>query len=346
MKKTITLILALFLAVSLSACGSNNTAPESPSQVITSVDNNTSEQQETITTEALDQEEESRITDPDGIFSLADAQARLLSFYHTENATYIMAACQYPQLTEEKAQRYASKIAENKSLIYHDLGAHFEAGNESESAHYLDHDGWMGALAQFDGADWNLEDIVLSVTDYSEDTDLTVDYTFSMDDMVPAEEYIDFGIYQVGDRYVTMNPSFSFDYEYHNSKQMGYCALSVYMCDVALLDQDSRLNEEDIQTDAFKFYTGDGTPVEEFFGTDFVAECGVFFKDDYMTTVSLFLKYYTQTDGKWEEELKPMLQEMIDSLIATQPYLTYTDPQGNMFTFPLSVNDIPLVFRS
>jgi len=111
--------------------------------------------------------------------------------------------------------------------------------------------------------------------------------------------------------------------------------VEVKIVDLALKDQDSRLTEEDVDPSAFRLYTGDGTPAEEFFGTECEVELGRFNKDHYLTTANLRLNFHPTKTADTESEMKAIVQDMVDSLKETEPYVVYTDPSGETFTLPV-----------
>lgn len=329
MKKTISLILAFLMVISLAACGGKSSEAEEPAQEAVPAADSAAGEQETSDAaeqEASDAAEQEAPAEPAEAPSETDTpeedsdpgpESRLLSFYHTEDGTYIMAAIRDP-------------------LGKYQYGG-FGAGDESFGWYTADYGDWIIAFTQAEGTQWQAEDITLHIGGGGEDRE----FTFSTEDMPSPEEYTDYGLYRMGSRYVTMGRSLKYLYQ----SRRAFCRLDIYVCDVAMLNQDSRLSEADIPEDAFALYTGDGTPAAEFFGKPCVFSLGGFTKNEFMTTVSVYLDFFPYEESGMKDEQEPAAREMLASLMETEPYCTYTDPDGNVFEFPLTLDDIPPAYR-
>ena len=327
MKKTIALILTLGMILSMTACGGKSTTEEpATTEAITEESTSIEVASETTvpddsvaeeTNEAETTEETNEADSSQEIKAIIDAEARLLSFYHTADSTYIAAV--YP-----KADTYAGG---------------FKVGEEDAGINFAEHNGWKVAFTQAEGADWQAEDFQLHVVGSSGEKD----FSFSADDMVSSEEYADLGLYRMGNRYVTFGKSLKYDYQ--GNKANKFLDLDIYICDIALLDQDSQLSEDDISEDAFALYAGEGTAAEDLFGTPCVFNASIYPSNDFKTSASVNLDFYPTQTSDTEEEAVAVMHEMIDSLMDTNPYFTYTDPEGNVYEFPLTYDDIPPAYQ-
>ena len=315
-KRMSLIVAAALLLLSLCGCGGDGSSsdPDRPKETDADVSGRTSTGDGTETEDA--------VPAPETVDSIYDSAARLLSFYHTKDSTYIMAAFQCPQGNP------------------HNIAAGFYIGEEGIGINFAKHGAWSVVFAEAEGSDRSAEDFRLEVMDRSDKRS----FTFSADDPASVDEYAGFGLYRMGSRYVTFGHSVK--YGYLNQKTNKYFRVEITVCDVAMLDQNSRLDEADVRTEAFTLYAGDGTPAEDFFGTSCVPSVTIYPSNDFKTTASVKLDFFPTQTGGTEAEQTAVVQEMLNSLMDTAPYLIYTDPLGNEFTFPLSYDDVPPAYRS
>ena len=126
MKKTIALILTLGMILSMTACGGKSTTEEpATTEAITEESTSIEVASETTvpddsvaeeTNEAETTEETNEADSSQEIQAIVDAEARLLSFYHTADSTYIAAV--YPQnITDGRLPLPRRKVRIGKQKI-------------------------------------------------------------------------------------------------------------------------------------------------------------------------------------------------------------------------------------
>ena len=317
-KKLTALLLALLIVFGLAACGRER--PEETSAADPApADSGASGQAPAETpaqTPAQTGEAAPETQAETGIDSIQESRARLLSFYHTADSTYIMAAFELP--TGER----------------HMVSAGWYIGEEGVGIYFAQHGNWDVAFTEVEGTNWNVEDFRLNVRD----GDDSREFTFSMDDLAAPEEYEEFGLYELSGRRVVFG--WTLKHTYVNQKTNRCCRLDIKVTDVGMLDQDRWLGEADVSAEAFRLYAGDGTPAETLLGTPCVGTVQQYPGKE-MTSFGVMLDFYpTKTDGT-EEEQTALARELLKTLIDSDPYFTYTDSEGKVYTFPLSYDDIP-----
>ena len=349
-KRRFMMIAALLLgtALTLAGCGSSSSEKKDSSQKKTETeakedrgdqDEKDAENGKPEADNAGRKEDSGKADDEpiaeEGAASLSESDSRLLSFHHTSDGTYFMAAVQRPRYFGEKAQ----KQMENYGTVYHNTGSSVYARDEalSYAYHYLEGE-WVVVYVNASDPSLELGDFRIHMYDYEDET--YDDFTFSERDLAAEDEYADFGLCRMGSRYVHIVCSL------HNNTFSGSaysCYAELRILDVAVKDHDNLLTEEDIPLDAFTLYTGDGVPAEEFFGTECEREMiDVSIRERGGATVgTACLGFYpADTSGDKETQRARIRQEMIDPLLETDPYVTYTDPDGNVYTYTLAADDI------
>ncbi|MBR6377636.1 MAG: hypothetical protein IKS05_07720 [Oscillospiraceae bacterium] len=317
-KKLTALILTLLIVFGVAACGGERPA-ETPGAEHAPADSGASgqvpaETQAQTPSQTGEAAPETQVET--GIDSIQASRARLLSFYHTADSTYIMAAFEIPMGGQ------------------HRVAAGWYIGEEGVGINFAQHENWDVAFTEVDGTNWNVEDFRLNVRD----GDDSREFTFSMDDLADPEEYDDFGLYELSGRRAVFG--WTLKHTYVNRKTNRCCRLDIKVTDVGMLDQDRWLGEADVSAEAFQLFAGDGTPAETLLGTPCVGTVQQYPGKE-MTSFGVMLDFFpTKTDGT-EEEQTALARELLKTLIDSDPYFTYTDGEGKVYTFPLSYDDIP-----
>ncbi len=292
----------LVLSIALSGCG-NNTA-DTPKTETNGTQN--SSQQESAVTENSEQSQsgaDAEETNVQNVSSLEDCQLRLIDCHQLENDgeqfTYLAFALLGPQ----------------------EIGFHLEGGTSDISDAWLTSNpmesGWRVVTCQELPGGITPENLSLSVTDYSTSEERTVvlsDWGESMS----KEELQAVGLYEIEGHLVLVGggrPATSSD-------QYGF------MLGLGLIGAEYGNPETDFPTlenpeEIFHFYASDGTPLEESIGQEI---------EEFSANQGMLKVWFGLSEGTDEDTA-------LEKLIEEDPYMEYTNADGETFQFPLNLGN-------
>lgn len=304
-KHILPMVLIISMLLSLGACGGSEGGKGSSTGPSSSLASSVSESSEDAAPSSSEIEDESGDTEAQqtgsGPASLADAEARLLSYIAKDGATYFACAVQLVP-----GHRYSSGHLEFKDGEKH--------GGELLYGHKKD---WVIYLLDFDKrleGEVPLSDIQLVVTDRTDDTERAFD---SWGDPVPPDEFEQFMVFPAGEHYASFD-----DGSIMKWSNVDYVDLSIH---ITFFDADGgdKITVDDLSEEMFDLYASDGTPLDEFLGVpvEFTPK-----KDMYGLLFRARYGYDGNNTGNLAKD------ELAAAIEGAQPYYVYHGPDGNDYT--------------
>ncbi len=234
--------------------------------------------------------------------TLADSVILPVSLYHHDGKTYFMFAYQEP--TSYRVEISIDGKHCNYSPVYNGQA--------------------LGVFVNLDG-ELELADIAVTLRDTGDGSERVFN---EWGKMISDSEYAKYGIYKMGDRYITIDDNG----EASNKKEFG--RIDLHIKDVYLLDRDDQLQEADIIPESFAFYAGDGIPLQEYLGASKVV-LSVDYRSNLNSiqdSTAINFDFYPAKAGGTPDEQQDAVAKMLRLLEKTNTYYTYTDTNGTVHT--------------
>ena len=302
MKKIISLLLAILLILSFSACAIFVTedekeeikTPDSSESLTNSVSTDIKEENPTEENEELPEEEVKKPT-------LADAELRLISFFtdKSHENPYLLLAYYGPQ--------------ENFELYFCDKDGNYS--NIENIYYYNLNNGWRLLQTEDFPEGTTLDDIAVNVIDHSVEGEPSKILTVTGEAMT-KDELKNIGLTYIGDNFVTFS---------HNNKATYSDSYAVFSVGIVWYNRLSFLSRNvpfDIKS--FEFFTKEGKPLSEFAdGYDYSVDVGTN-SNNIVKGVSVM--FYVN-DGNRDKERN---KDFCDYLHELGIYMTYKAEDGTI----------------